>query len=340
MARIAVPPPISCGLFLSYRCNSRCRHCIYACSPDWAADWITERNLLTILGQLSTRIEPSPLGRDRVSLNHGLHFTGGEPFLDFNLLLKGVEIARDLGIPSTFVETNCYWCADDQTARDRMTSLKNKGLSGMMISVNPFYLEYVPFDRTERAIRIGQEIFPGNLMVYQVEHYLHFRELGIRGSLPLEKYLGMVGPQYLRGATELFLTGRAAYELKSLYPGRSARHFVKEPCQPPFLRDWHNHIDNYGNYIPGYCAGISLGDASDLERIWSEGIDAESHPVLAFLATGDFEGLLGFASSQFGYREAAGGYVSKCHLCLDIRKHLSREGFRELKPEEFYSHLA
>jgi len=211
MARIAVPPPISCGLFLSYRCNSRCRHCIYACSPDWAADWITERNLLTILGQLSTRIEPSPLGRDRVSLNHGLHFTGGEPFLDFNLLLKGVEIARDFGIPSTFVETNCYWCADDQTARDRMTSLKNKGLSGMMISVNPFYLEYVPFDRTERAIRIGQEIFPGNLMVYQVEHYLHFRELGIRGSLPLEKYLGMVGPQYLRGATELFLTGRAAY---------------------------------------------------------------------------------------------------------------------------------
>ena len=35
MTRIAVPSPISCGIFLSYKCNCQCRYCMYACSPHW-----------------------------------------------------------------------------------------------------------------------------------------------------------------------------------------------------------------------------------------------------------------------------------------------------------------
>jgi len=34
------------------------------------------------------------------------------------------------------------------------------------------------------------------------------------------------------------------------------------------------------------------------------------------------------------------GYISKCHLCLDIRKCLAKEGFEELQPVEFYCHVA
>ena len=36
--------------------------------------------------QLAKVIEPSPHGRQYMSLNHGLHFTGGEPFLNFHCL--------------------------------------------------------------------------------------------------------------------------------------------------------------------------------------------------------------------------------------------------------------
>jgi len=90
---------------------------MYACSPDWSPNWISEEDLGQVLSQLSGRIRPSPYGADRVSLNHGLHFTGGEPFLNFDLLLRGVEIAEDLGVPSIFVETNSYWCTDEEIAR-------------------------------------------------------------------------------------------------------------------------------------------------------------------------------------------------------------------------------
>jgi hypothetical protein len=57
------------------------------------------------------------------------------------------------------------------------------------------------------------------------------------------------------------------------------------------------------------------------------------------LTAADLRGLLQFATRDFGYEEKAEGYISKCHLCLDIRKHLAREDFEELKPKEFYSHL-
>ena len=339
MARINVPSPISVGVFLSYRCNSKCRYCMYGCSPDWSSDWISEENLARVLNQLSGKIKPSPYGADGVSLNYGLHFTGGEPFLNFDLLLKGVEVAEGLRIPSTFVETNCYWCTDEEIAREKLTLLKRKGLKGILISVNPFYLEYIPFERTEGAIRMSQEVFEGNVMVYQPEYYRQFRKLGIRGILTLDEYLQRVKVEEMGESVELFLTGRAAYKLKDFYPKYPASRFFGEPCQPPFLRDWHNHVDNYGNYLPGYCGGISLGDARNLDLICKEGIDVDSRPILKFLIAGDLGGLLEFATGDFGYKQEAEGYVSQCHLCLDIRKHLAEKDFEELRPKEFYRHL-
>jgi len=42
-----------------------------------------------------------------------------------------------------------------------------------------------------------------------------------------------------------------------------------------------------------------------------------------------------------GYELLGGGYVSKCHLCLDIRKHIAANGiFEELRPKEFYDQLS
>jgi hypothetical protein len=141
---------------------------MYACSPGWDDHWITKTNLNQMLKQLAKTIQASPYGPDTVTLSHGLHFTGGEPFLNFNLLLQTVKISEDLNIPSTFVETNCFWCTSDEVTREKLQLLKAAGLKGILISVNPFYLEYVPFERTRRCIKIGLEIFRQNTMVYQL----------------------------------------------------------------------------------------------------------------------------------------------------------------------------
>jgi hypothetical protein len=339
MSRVKLPQPISGGLLLSYRCTAECRHCMYACSPKWGGDWITQEDLEGVLAQLSGRIRASPWGDGKVSLNYGLHFTGGEPFLNFELLLEAVEIADELEIPSTFVETNCYWCSNDKVARERLNVLRGAGLKGILISVNPFYAEYVPFERTERCIAISREVFGANLMVYQLEYYQRFKQLGIRERISLEDYLGLTKKEDLRERVELFLMGRAAHRLKEFYPAYPAHTFFREPCRPPFLREWHNHFDNYGNVVPGYCGGISLGHWRNLDRLISEGIDLEARPVLGFLIAEDLGGLFHFAE-DLGYREAQEGYLSNCDLCLDIRKYLvSREDFEELNPKEFYVHI-
>ncbi len=339
MTRIRVPEPISGGVLLTYKCSAACRHCLYACSPTWPADWISPDDLEACLAVLQSHIRPNPWGPHTISFNYGLHFTGGEPFLNFDLLLHGVQMAHDFQIPSLFVETNCFWCSNDEVTREKLQALKEAGLRGILISVNPFYAEYIPFERTERGIRLSKQVFGRNVLVYQLEFRRLFRQLGIKERLSLEDYMKLTNQRGLAAAVELFLSGRAAYQLKDLYPAFPPERFFAEPCPTPFLRNWHNHFDNYGNFMPGFCGGIYLGHWRDLDRLVTEGIDLEDHPILNYLIYGRMQGLLEFAR-DLGYREATGGYVSKCHLCLDLRKFLADKGnFQELSPLEFYEHL-
>jgi hypothetical protein len=73
---------------------------MYACSPKWDSDWITEEDLGTILSQLAPYIEQAPYGPDSIGLSHGLHFTGGEPFLNFELLCEVGYFSK------------CHFCLD------------------------------------------------------------------------------------------------------------------------------------------------------------------------------------------------------------------------------------
>ncbi|MCK4322150.1 4Fe-4S cluster-binding domain-containing protein [candidate division WOR-3 bacterium] len=334
MKKLYIPEPVSLGIFLSYKCTSECKHCMYFSSPHWNEDWISLKNAEKILVQLTGKIQGNPFGRDRIGVNTGIHFTGGEPFLNFKLLLKLTKIAHELEIPSTFVETNCFWCIDDKTTREKLLELKNAGLHGILISVNPFILEQIPFEKTERAVQIGKEIFGINVIIYQELFYNQFKSLNIKDSLPIEEYL-LKAPDSLL-YVELFPMGRAPYALSDLYWKYPAKRYFGGSCKAELSRNWHNHIDNYFNYIPGYCGGISLGDARNLDSL-IKGIDLEEHLILNALVTGIKK--LYEIGVDFGYKELGGGYISKCHLCFDIRKHIVERSneFEELRPKEFYS---
>jgi hypothetical protein len=296
-----------------------------------------------MLKQLSGKILSSPYGPRAISLNHGLHFTGGEPFLNFDLLCKAVEIASRFKIPSTFVETNCFWAVDDESTKEKLKLLKKKGLRGIMISVNPFYVEHVPFERTERAIKTSLDIFGNNVVVYQLEYYRRFREWGIKGSVSFEDYMKLEKKEDFLRNIEFLLMGRAPYKLRetleNFIPTYSAEQFFNHPCITPFMGSLHNHFDNFGNYIPGFCGGISFGDCRELDRLLEEGIDTEQYPVLGFLMDDNLQGLFALAEDM-GYRELKDGYFSKCHLCTDIRKYIIQgRDFKELRPKEFYLQL-
>lgn len=337
MKRLLVAEPVSAGILLSYKCTSQCKHCMYGCSPNWKADWMSEQDAEKVLSELAGRIKASPYGPQRIGVNSGLHITGGEPFLNFDLLLNVTKTAKRLGIPSTFVETNCFWCKDDNTTGAKMAELKDAGLDGILISVNPYILEEVPFERTERAVRIGYGTFGPNAIVYQAFFYKQFCDLKIKETLGFQEYIERA-PHNLQ-FVELLPMGRAVYELGHLYVGHPARQFFGSSCRTELTREWHVHIDNYCNYMPGFCGGISLGDARDLDRLLG-GIDLSSRPILRALAA-DLRYLYEIATSDFAYEERKQGYISKCHLCIDMRRHiaLKTSEFQELRPRELYKHL-
>ena len=335
--KITVPEPVSAGIILSYKCTSSCRHCMFAGSPAWKADWMSEDLLKRTLGFLAGRIAPTLDGPDGVGINQGLCFTGGEPFLNFDLLIKAARQAAALGIPSAFVETNGFWCKDDLTTKYNFLDLKEAGLKGVLVSVNPFIAEEVPFERTARAVRYGREAFGKSCIVHQEHYFYQFLRLGITGKMTFREYLAR-GRDGLSQA-ELLPMGRAAYA-PDLFRKQPAAAFFGQDCRAELLDPRRAYFDNYGNYVTGYCGGIAL---SSLDRL-SNGdrdVDPDERPVLAALFT-DIKKLHDLAVGDLGYLPKARGYVSKCHLCVDIRRHLVFSGdnrFAELRPREFYSRL-
>lgn len=243
-------------------------------------------------------------------------------------------MASRLRIPLAFVETNCFWCRDDEAAKERLTKLKQAGLKGILLSTNPFTIERIPFERIERAAKISEEVFGGNVIIYQNYFYNQFKRMGVSSTLTFEEYLGRAG--YGLHQMELLPPGRVSYKLAYVYRKHPPEQFFGASCERELIRDWHIHIDNYCNFVPGYCAGISLGDARDLDAI-CQGIDLDEAPILRALLTN--VGELYRLGEQFGYEEEE-GYISKCHLCVSIRRHLANLGdFRELRPNAFYEHL-
>jgi len=349
VVKLVIPEPVSGGILLTYRCTNECKHCMYACSPRWRSDWINLRDAKRILESISKFFRRQyPRDFSRVGVNLGLHFTGGEPFLNFDLLLELVKLAHELEIPSLFVETNCFWCTNDEITEKNLYRLKEAGLNGILISANPFIVEQIPFERIDRAVRISRRIFGENALIYQDLFYNQLKMIGLNGTLSFEEYLSIMRGRDPMGLyaglsyPSMLLMGRLPYRIGYLYRKYPAKQFFSESCLKELTRNWHVHIDNYCNYITGYCAGISLGDARNLEMMCQDGIKLEENPIIEkLISPGGVGRLFKYASEEYGYREREEGYISKCHLCLDIRRHLveQTDEFKELKPREFYEHL-
>ncbi|MEW5867743.1 MAG: hypothetical protein AB1894_00590 [Chloroflexota bacterium] len=72
-----------------------------------------------------------------------------------------------------------------------------------------------------------------------------------------------------------------------------------------------------------------------------EGFHVRRCPLLVEMLVKDGPyGLYEMACRRYGYSALEDGYAGKCHLCVDVRKHLVEAGqFEELSPRGFYTAL-
>jgi hypothetical protein len=84
-------------------------------------------------------------------------FTGGEPFLEYRLLLGLVEYASGKGLYTEAV-TNCSWAEDQRLAMDKLRPLADSGLTAINMSVDDFHQEHVPLDSVRHCFEAAKTL--------------------------------------------------------------------------------------------------------------------------------------------------------------------------------------
>jgi hypothetical protein len=327
MPTLSIQHLISGGVITNYHCVSRCGHCLYNCGPHRAKDYldaVAAEAVFTAILKNGCR---------------SVHIGGGEPFLAPDRLLKVLESARQCGIAIEYVETNAAWCRDRDAAVALLNNLGEAGLATLLVSISPFHNASIPFERVRRLIsachQAGIQVLPWvNAFVRDLDR------LGAHRPHDMAEFEAVFGSDYLARIPERYwihLGGRALDTFRPHHPSHEvAEILAKSPrsCARALADTSHFHIDLYGNYIPGLCAGLAF-DMDDLGGPLKEG----QYPLLDALTATGVSGLLALASRRFGYTPRSSGYLSHCDLCTDIRAFLARrrpDRFRELAPVEFY----
>lgn len=321
--------PTDLGIILSYKCQCACKHCLYNCGPQWA-DWMSPETLEEAL--LATR-----------AWDHRfqVHFTGGEPFLNFPLLLAGVRLAAELSIPN-YVETNAGWCLKGDVVLEKLSALRDTGMDAILISCSPFHAEKVPLGRTLLAIEKAQQVFGQQKVIVYMPHCVaQIQQFSVEETVPLELYEERFGLEragrMLWDGYSIIPAGRSGYHLGHLTRKRPAVAFKAENCSLEILHAHHSHFDPYGNYISWFCGGLTVGDWRQLSQLLGDFQARRYPPIIDLLIRSGPYALLDVAKREYGYESPPEGYAGKCHLCVDVRKHLcEREDFQELQPRQFY----
>lgn len=291
-------------LLLTYQCTLECDHCFVWGSP-WQQGTMTYAAVKEILDQaVATKTIKS------------IYFEGGEPFLFYPVLVKGVQEASKMGFEVGIV-SNSYWAT----------------------SVEDAWLWLEPFQGLVQDLSVSSDLF----------HWGERESLQARNAAAAAEKLGipigfisiaqsgaddaavplMVQGQLPLGESGVMYRGRAAEKLT-----HQAKKFPWDrfdQCPYEDLREpGRIHVDPLGNLH--ICQGISIGNLFQ-KPLWEicRDYNPDSHPITGpILAGGPFE-----LVKRYGLPHEQ-DYADACHLCYTACKAL-RPRFPEiLLPDQMY----
>jgi MoaA/NifB/PqqE/SkfB family radical SAM enzyme len=136
------------GFILTARCNAACSHCSKSFGPTRTEE-LSQADVFRLMNEAAAIDDQEPLCFD---------ITGGEPFLNFEMLVAVVAHGAALGAEAISCVTNAFWARTDELAFDKLQRLKKCGLSLLGVSVSRFHQQFVPLHRAERALRIAGDL--------------------------------------------------------------------------------------------------------------------------------------------------------------------------------------
>lgn len=314
---------ISGGIITNYKCSSKCKHCLYASSPSWPNDYMTAstaEEIFSILKRLGC---------------HNVHIGGGEPLLKPEKIFPVLEAAARNNINIDYIETNASWFKDEASAKTILKELIKHGVHTLLISIDPYHNEYIPFYKVKGLIRACSKVNMG-VFPWLIDFWDDLDALDDSKPHSLEEYAEIFGEKYLWNLPNRYglnPRGRALKTYRSMMRMEPTEEIIKNSHPCSLLSGiYHFHVDLYGNFIPQSCAGLSI-KLSEL----TQGADPVKYHVFYCLETKGIKGLVDLAVKDYGYKLKA-EYAGKCDLCSDIRSYLVLEKKMKLPDLQPWDH--
>ena len=291
-------------LLLTYQCNLECDHCF-----AWGSPWQNGTMTLHIIREILKQAKD-------ISTVKRIYFEGGEPFLYYAVLVKGIQEAAQMDFQVGIV-SNSYWATDENDAVECL-----KPLAGL---VQDFSVSSDLYHYTEKLSRQAKNACAAAdklgipVCVFTIAQPEEIDAVSVVGQLPA-------------GESSVLYRGRAADKLvarASLQPWNQFEECAFEDLREP----GRVHVDPFGNLH--ICQGISIGNLfrTPLKEI-CETYHPDSHPIVGPLLEGGPAGLV----RRYGL-SLEGAYADACHLCYTVRRAL-RDRFPDiLGPDQMYGAL-
>jgi len=304
-------------VMLTYKCTAACRHCLVMASPKQAA-------IATDVPRAVEYVEEF-WKRDRWTL-----LAGGEALIFYDRVLEIIRRSQERGIPIAFVETNASWCVSDEVTVRRFTQMHEAGLMGMYFSLDPYHQEFIPVENVQRGVRIAEQVFGGDNLYFSEDRLKTphlWREI-TRDERKLAEWVRSHPPG---------MVGRAAERLSQYLDPKPIAEIAKDNCAKALDLDSlvEIQVDPFDVVRPDMCSGIMIGNArqAPLSEIITTAY-AMTNPVVRTLRAHGPVGLLEMGKDK-GYQPRE-TYVSKCHLCWEVRKFLRPHYPGLFGPREIY----
>ena len=286
---------------LSYQCTFECDHCFV-----WGSPWQSGTMTLALIDlALEQACEAGTID--------WIYFEGGEPFLYYPVMLKGIAKAREMGLHIGIV-TNSYWATAEEDALEWLRPLAGQ-VEDLSISSDLFHYEDNTSQQTRNASQAAEKLgIPiGVISIAQ----------------PCEAVEGHPTGQLPSGTSRVMYRGRAAEKLIQDATLQPWSQFTECP-EEDLLEPGRVHLDPLGHLH--ICQGITIGNIyqSTLKEVCAA-YNPYSHPILgALLAGGPAELVRRY---DLPHQE---GYADACHLCYQSRRLLRSQFASLLTPDQMY----
>ena len=317
--------PYYSGIITNYVCTASCRHCMFGSSPSCPKEFISAdeaEKTAALLAEAGTS---------------SVHIGGGEPFMNFPALLDLIDALNRHDIAVDYIETNAFWAKDDEIVKNRLWELTKRGVTSVMISADPFHIEFVPLERVLNLARhLDEEGF--DYFIWQERFLRRLMKLDHTRTYTREELERELGKDYITDTAReygLGMNGRALGIASDIYEKQPCEAFLNSaPCRS-IMQPHHCHFDLYGNAVPSGCPGLSASSRDYL----SENLPEDKYPVMARLVKKGVGELYAYAK-EHGFVPDAGGYPTKCAFCYAMRSYLIKHApSDDLSPSCFYDEI-